>query len=441
MADRTLLEQLACFVYGIRYENIPEDVRSKVCLCITDALECCLSPMKDNRVDAAFSVATASGLHEAALFGFNASSSVPDAAFFNTVKGSVTNRNDIHPGSAVHAGAVIVPVVLAIAEEKDIDGRTIVESVLCGYEISARLGKACLGTLKKAWRTTPVFASAGAAAAAAKAMGLTEEGIMNAMSLVCNTASGFNEWASAGTGEDAFQNAFAARNGIICARLAAAGAEGCASVLEGPAGYFSALGVRPDVAALIGGLGSEWMILNVIHKPIECCIVVQAPCQCANNLVSEVEQDIIEKIDIFLDKRLLDHPGCANKDIRTMIQAVMSVSYGVSVSLLCKDVRDINWMPPFGEPVLDLVQQCRLHELNSDVPALAAPVRVEITTDDGKVVSHEQTLEPLSDVQVRERFLHTAEKHYGLEKASAFTEMLLDIGSMKSIRTFIRMLD
>ena len=274
MSDRTLLEQLADFVHEIRCDSIPADVREKTCLCILDAIECCLSPMKDSRVDAAFSAATSTPSAEASLFGFNAKASAADAAFFNTVKGSVTNRNDIHQGSAVHAGAVVVPVVLALAEKLNLDGKRVIESVLCGYEVSARLGRACLETLKKAWRTTAVFAPAGAAAAAAKAMGLDEAAVSSAISLACNTASGFNEWASAGTGEDAFQNANAARNGILCAQLAASGASGCTAVLEGPAGYAAALGVDLDQASLVGGLGSDWMIRNVIHKPIDCCIVV-----------------------------------------------------------------------------------------------------------------------------------------------------------------------
>ena len=142
-----------------------------------------------------------------------------------------------------------------------------------------------------------------------------------------------------------------------------------------------------------------------------------------------------------MDRRLLAHPGCANKDIRTMIQEVMSVSYGVSATLIYRDVRDINWMPPFDGRALNLVKKCSLHELNADRPALASPVKVEIALKGGKTSSHEQTLRPLSDIQVKERFLHTARKHYQPEKASRILEMILNMERMESVRNLTGMLD
>ncbi|MBP5756991.1 MAG: MmgE/PrpD family protein, partial [Spirochaetales bacterium] len=113
--NKSYIGQLAAFAYDLRFDNIPEDVLSKVKLCIIDALECCLSSLSDERTLAA-DYATSETAGPCLKICTGKKAGMADAAYFNTVKGSITNRNDLQIDSAVHAGAVIIPTVLAVGQ-------------------------------------------------------------------------------------------------------------------------------------------------------------------------------------------------------------------------------------------------------------------------------------------------------------------------------------
>ena len=441
--NKTYISFLAAFASSLSYDSIPRDVRDKVKLCIIDALECCLSPMEDERVIAARSVSSGCGNGSSVMIGTGLRTGMADAAYYNTVKGSITNRNDIQLDSAVHAGAVIIPTVLAVAEQFHISGRQFMESVLAGYEISSRFGAFLLGKINKAWRTTAVFSPVGAAIAASKAMGLDENKTISAGSFACNSACGFNEWASQGTGEDAFQNGNSARSGVISALLAREGASACGSVIEGPSGFAAAFGISDGFEKLTAGLGEDWMIRRVIHKPIDCCIVVQAPCQCAARIMTEhpgINPEDISKIIISVDSRLLKHPGCANKDVNTLMQAVMSMAFGVSRTILNRGDCRINWMPPYGAEVREMMERCSFREINFDGSALETPVEIELILKNGDVINHRQMLEPLTDNAVVERFLSTAGKQLGEAKAHMILDMVNDLENISDINELTSLL-
>lgn len=441
--NKPYINQLADFAYDLRYNSIPEDVRSKVKLCIIDALECCLSPLSDERTLAA-DYATSETAGPCLKIGTGKKAGMADAAYFNTVKGSITNRNDLQIDSAVHAGAVIIPTVLAVGQQYRLSGREVIESILAGYEISSRVGLFLMGRINKAWRTTAVFSPVGAAISAAKAMRLDREAIASSGSFACNTASGFNEWALAGTGEDAFQNANAARNGIISALLAKGGATACKSVIEGPSGLAPAFGIHDGFEKLVNGLGSDWMIRRVIHKPIDCCIVVQAPCQCASAVIEkhpELKSEEISRITISADGRLLRHPGCANKDVNTLMQAVMSIAYGVSSTILAGNCSNISWMPPFGQDVKTMMDRCAFKELENNGPALEYPVEISIELKNNTIISHKQKLEPLTEKGVTDRFVFTAGKQLGVEKAKSVLEKTERLEHLEEVNELTSLLD
>ena len=70
------------------------------------------------------------------------SSDLARAAFVNGAYGHACDLDDTHVGSMHHAGASILPAVLAMCEREDADGRALLEAAIVGYESSLRIGLA-----------------------------------------------------------------------------------------------------------------------------------------------------------------------------------------------------------------------------------------------------------------------------------------------------------
>ena len=95
----------------------------------------------------------------------------------------------------------------------------------------------------------------------------------HALALAANMPGGLREYSEAGSEDFPFQAGTAAQNGIMAARLAAAGATSAISALDGNAGFFRAYGEpgQPYAARLTLDLGKAFEMLAVTYKPYPIC--------------------------------------------------------------------------------------------------------------------------------------------------------------------------
>ena len=216
-----LIESFADFTSGLKLEKLPPEIVTKIKTCVMDAVENIFTDMGDVRTEAAFDSIRKSEALPATVVGTGKKASSEDAAFYNTVKGAVTSRNDSSRTAICHPGSILVPVCLALGEEYGKSGSDMIEALLAGYETMIRLGTCFVKSgINNSWRKTSIVAAFGAAFSAARMAGLSKDKIASSASFACHFAGGVNEWAVAGTGEDVFQNGWGARNGIQAALLA-----------------------------------------------------------------------------------------------------------------------------------------------------------------------------------------------------------------------------
>src|SRR5690606_28175964 len=64
------------------------------------------------------------------------------AAYVNSSAASALDIDDGHRGACGHAGAGVIPAVLALAENGDYDGRAIIDAIIVGYEVALRVASA-----------------------------------------------------------------------------------------------------------------------------------------------------------------------------------------------------------------------------------------------------------------------------------------------------------
>jgi len=197
-----------------------------------------------------------------------------DAALVNGALCHGLDFDDTHAASICHVGTVVGPATLALAETTGAGGADVIAALVAGTEATTRIGALAAGDFHaRGLHPTSVCGVFGAAAAAARILGLDAAATVSALGVAGSMASGLMAFVNDGAQTKPLHAGWAAHGGVLAARLAAAGAQGPPSVLEGRFGLFPAfLGredIQPEQEEL--GLGLRWETGNVAYKPYPCC--------------------------------------------------------------------------------------------------------------------------------------------------------------------------
>ncbi len=209
--------------------------------------------------------------------------------------------DDTFEGGPVHAGAVLVPAVLAACERHGGDGAAALKGIAIGIETMCRLSTVAPTKAHKAgFHPTAVFGAVGAAAGVATALKLTEKQTVDALGIVGSMASGIIEYLAEGTWTKRMHAGWAAQSGLRAALMARGGFVGPRTVLEGTHGVYRAFApsVTPDFAPLLDRLGSRWVMPSVAFKPYACGTMTQPFIDCAIRLAeSGVRSEDVKEIE------------------------------------------------------------------------------------------------------------------------------------------------
>src|ERR1700687_2357132 len=116
------------------------------------------------------------------------------AAFVNGTAAHGEDFDDTFEGGPVHAGAVIVPAVLAACEKHNPDGGMALIGIAVGTEVLCRLSLAVPKAGHKAGLPrAPIFGGRGAAAGVGAAPGLNARQIVDALGIAGSMAGGIIE--------------------------------------------------------------------------------------------------------------------------------------------------------------------------------------------------------------------------------------------------------
>jgi 2-methylcitrate dehydratase PrpD len=221
------------------------------------------------------------------------------AAFVNGTAAHGEDFDDTFEGGPVHAGAVIVPAVLAVAEREKLPGADALAGIAVGAELMCRASLVAPKRIHKAgFHPTAVLGTIAAAAAAATALRLSKSQFVNSLGIAGSMASGIIEYLAEGAWTKRLHPGWAAQSGIRAADLARAGFVGPRTVLEGAHGlYFAfARSAEGDFARLLEGFGERWVAASLAFKPYACGTMTQPYVDCARRLGRRIEIESIEEV-------------------------------------------------------------------------------------------------------------------------------------------------
>jgi 2-methylcitrate dehydratase PrpD len=287
------------FAAATAADALPPAARSTIVRLIYDVAGLCVAARNTDYVAAARSSAASSG--NATAIGHLGGLGPYDAALVNGTAAHGEDYDDTFEGGPVHAGAVVVPAVLAAAEHRGLSGDAVLRGIATGVEIMCRMSLvAPQATHKACFHPTAIFGAPAAAVGVAAALGLTPDKIAHAIGIAGSLASGIIEYLADGSSTKRLHAGAAAQSGIRAALLAENGFTGPATVLEGRHGFYKAFAPSktPDFVPLTDGLGARWILETVAFKPYACGTMTQPFIDCAVELArtNVRAQDIVSMV-------------------------------------------------------------------------------------------------------------------------------------------------
>jgi 2-methylcitrate dehydratase PrpD len=189
------------------------------------------------------------------------------AAFVNGAYAHACDLDDTHVGSMHHAGASILPAVLAMAEREDCSGRDMLAAAIIGYEASLRIGLATQPALfQRGFMATPTCGAVGAALAVGRLLKFNAQDMAGALGAAGAYAGGLAQFYHSGGVTKRLNGARGAESGVMAALLTQAGIRGPRDILEGEAGFFRAFSGNANPEKVTGDLGHGYRLLEVSTK-------------------------------------------------------------------------------------------------------------------------------------------------------------------------------
>src|SRR5213595_2171918 len=287
LPETSVAETLAGKIVALKPGGLPAATARKCEDLLIDVVGLCVTARNEDYIRSALAGSDDDG--PCTVIGHQHRLNAAGAAFVNGTAAHGEDFDDTFEGGPVHAGAVIVPAVLAACERHNSDGAKALIGIAVGTEVLCRLSLVVPKAVHKAgFHPTAVFGAMGAAAGVATALCLSARQIVDALGIAGSMAGGIIEYLAEGAWTKRLHAGWAAQSGIRAALLARQGFVGPRTVFEGVHGLFHGFAhtTEGDYDALIGDFGTRWVTDTLAFKPYPCGTMAQPYIDCARRLAA-----------------------------------------------------------------------------------------------------------------------------------------------------------
>jgi len=355
-------------------------------------------------------------------------------------------------GLLTHPTAPALPPVLALAERDNRSGLDMLTAYQVAVEVETKIAEAINPRhYDHGFHTTATIGTLGAAAGAAKMLGLDVERTRRALGIAASQAAGLRE--NFGTMTKPFHPGRSCESGIVAAEFSQLGWSAAATVLEADRGFFKAAGGGYDPDAIEGKLGNPWTFAfpGVSIKPHPSGSLTHPGMGLMLDLIRQydIRAEQVVKVKVGTNRHMpnaLIHHRPANE-----LQAKFSMEFCMAILLLERKAglaeftdqvvnrRDVQAMIGKVEFGVHPVAEAAGYEKMTTV--------IEVELVDGRKVSGRADFgkgspaNPMSDAELCDKFRECAA--WGrLPKASAekVIELVFNLEKLKSVRELTRLL-
>ena len=431
LSQTTVAEHLAQKICALDAARLPQSVRRKCEDLVVDVVGLAITARNADYVRSALAATADDG--PCTAIGHSRTLTASGAALLNGTAVHGEDFDDTFEGGPVHAGAVIVPAVLAACERHRLDGGAALVGLCVGVETMCRLSLvAPTLTHKAGFHPTAVFGTMGAAAGVGAALKLSPRQLVDALGTAGSFAGGIIEYLAEGAWTKRLHAGWAAQAGLQAALFGRAGFCGPRTVLEGVHGFFNAFAhtTAGDYDALIGGFGEHWVTPTLAFKPYPCGTMTHPYIDCARALAARgvKAEDVAEMVCEVGEGTVhrLWEPLAAKQRPANGYAGKFSTPYCIAAGLVRGNVGlgDFSDAAVRDPRLIALAEKIR-YQIDPHNPypkSLTGHIRARLR--DGSVVEERQphlrggAQEPLTRADIEEKFLLNA-RHGGFEEERA----------------------
>jgi 2-methylcitrate dehydratase PrpD len=442
----SVTEQLAQWIVGARYQDLPEVSASRVGERFIDSLgvQCAGMSVTTGQIIAEW--ARSQGGHaEAAVVGSGFKTTAALATLVNATAGHALEFDDIATFSGHYANP-LTAAALALGQKVGASGKDAVLAWMVGWEVIRQTAIPCMDgprntLLWRGWFNQGFQPTLGVAALASKLLGLDVTATRMALANAASAMGGVLK--NRGSDTKSFTAGNAAMHGVMAADLASRGFTGNMDILDGDDGAIRLMGLEVgDPQKVLFGLG-EWDMAvrsSTLRLHASCgaghwsqdalqAIVRRRP----------VRAEEIESIVAYLPAFLLDM--MPYHEPRTGLQAKYSLEYDLAAIALdgkagMKQYTDAAVQRPVAQDLMKRISYVGVQPENGQI---ALESRVVLKLVGGEEIeetvnqSHGTPVDPLSREEVLGKFHECAEDVLSEDQRNRAIELCERIGSLDSV--------
>lgn len=447
------MERLSEFCSSLRYRNLPERCRERAKKLIADSVTNVISgsALPIGSLLRSY-VVELGGKPESTFFGWRKIPST-QAVLAHSAIASATQWDDTHNRSVTHVSSAVVPAALALCEQEGLGGKTMIEAVVAGAEVMARIGMTLnpRELYRRGFHPSSLCGPFGTAAASGKVLGFTPEDFFKAFGLAAVQASGLLCGSEKGPLSWYIQYGKGAENGVVASRLVRLGADAPENVFTDRRGFFRLFSNNPRFSSLGKDLAKTFVVEQISQKRYPCFQFGQSTLEAFFHIRKEYpfKKEEISRIIAYI-------PSTAYKEIflgakfdlppRTLLSAQTDLRFllGLAVSLgevsLEKLVRDRE--NPRVEEMARKVVVKGDEELNKVFPG-TWPAKVEVSLMGRQKLSHSvlhpkgDWRNPMSWEDLHEKFVQVAEVRIGRAMSRKLWDQLTQIEALRTVENLL----
>jgi 2-methylcitrate dehydratase PrpD len=334
MAATDVTRQLAGFVAGSHWRDIPPMVRREGVRGLLNYVGCALGGCGDEAIALAVRVLTPSfGGPQAGIVGRTERCDMLNAAFLNAASANVLEYDDTHLPTVIHPAAPVAPGLFALAEAKGASGAELTHAFILGVEVACRVGNAVMPHhYRRGAHISATCGIFGAAAAAGKLLELDPVRMNWALGHAATQSAGLVE--SLGSMSKSIGVGNAARNGLAGALFAEAGFTAAEQAIEGKYGFAAVASDTADLGKVGDGLGERWEILANAYKPYPCGVVLFPVIDACLELHKRLTAPVGEIAQVVVRGHPLLRERTDRPDVADGRSAKVSLQHSVAIALL-----------------------------------------------------------------------------------------------------------
>ena len=436
------------FIHGAR---VPPEASARAATAVKDTIGVMLAGVGEPAARIAQAMASEDGVGTCRVLGTSLQTSPELAALANGVSAHSLDYDDMCFVSLAHPSCALVPAILATGELVHARSSALLDAYVIGFELECRLGNVMNPRHyhQRGWHCTSSIGTVGAAAAAARILGLGVQATQHALGIAASSACGLKE--NIGSMVKPLHAGMAARNGVMAARLAQRGFTASPHAIDGPQGYLVAMdSERDSLDAAVGDLGIRWEILHsgVTVKLYPSCAATHPPLDAliAMKRREQITADQVRAIDVEVDSmtpRLLIHP-----DPVTGLEAKFSMPFCAAAAIVYDrigiDTFDVDHIRnPTVQALMKHVTLRANEEFDKGAPLARA--RVSVYLREERVVS--QAVDGargypgrLTNEELATKFAGCATRTLSESAANAAWAALISLDAITDVRELTRLL-